>query len=127
VNMNAICAKSRSQPAVALDQERTVGSYGGAKDRRHDGFRIGLGHGRETDEGASDRRRSDDLGENPGEGVGVSDRQERSDEIERAAGGVSGCQKHERIIGSGADMSPTNAAKWGSRQGSRAGSSARIP
>ena len=85
-DMNAVCAKAGSQPAVVLDQQRTVGGYGGSKDGRHDRFRVGLGAGREPDERASDRRRLDALGENLAKGAGVSGRQERSDEIERAAG-----------------------------------------
>ena len=112
-DMNPIRAKSRRQSAIVLDQERTVGSHCGAKDGRHDGFRIGLRHRRETEERASDRRSLNDLGENPGEGVGAASRQERSDEIERATRGVSGGQQHGRRIGSKSVMSPTNAAKLG--------------
>ena len=44
---------------------------------------------------------------------GVGGRQGRSDEIERAARGISGGQRHERQIGSETGMSPTNAAKSG--------------
>jgi len=109
--VNPVRAKSSRQPAIVLDQEGAVGGYGGAKERRHHGFRIGLRRGRETDERASDRRGFHNLGEDFGEGGGVSDGQEWSDEIKRATGGASRHQEHDRSIGSGGDMSPTNGAK----------------
>ena len=44
-------------------------------------------------------------------------RQERSDKIKRAAGGAGRRQGHERQVESENDMSPTNAANWGLKQG----------
>ena len=87
-DMDAICAKSGRQPGVVLNQQRTVGVPRGTKEGRDDRFRMGLGAGREADERASDRRGLERLGENLAKGVGVSGRQEGSDEIERAAGRV---------------------------------------
>ena len=72
--MNPVCAKSSSQPGIVLDQQRAIGSHGGAKQWRHDCFRIGLRAGRETNERAGERRGVENLGENLGEGVGVSGR-----------------------------------------------------
>ena len=75
------------------------------------------GAGRETNQRTGDRSGVENLGENAGEGVGVSARQERSDKIKRAAGGAGRRQGHERQVESENDMSPTNAANWGLKQG----------
>src|SRR5580692_11161599 len=94
--MDAVCAKSGRQSRVVLNQQRTVGVPRGTNERRHDRFRMGLSPRRETDERAGYRRGFEGAGENPDKGVGVSDRQEGSDEIERAAGRVLRGQRHER-------------------------------
>ena len=82
-------------------------------------FASALRAGRETNERAGDRGGVENLGENAGEGVGVSARQEWSDKIKRAAGGAGRRQGHERRVQSENDMWPTNAAKRGLKQGSR--------
>ena len=115
-DMDAVRAQSCRQPGVLFNQERTVGVPGGTKEGRHDRFRMSLGAGREADERASDRRGLKRFGENLAKGVGVSGRQERSDEIERTAGRVLVGQRHEQQSGAGTEMSPTIAAKSRSRQ-----------
>ena len=123
--MDAVCAESGGQPGVIFNQQRTVGVPGGTKEGRHDRFRMGLRTARQTDERASNRRGFERARENLGEGVGVGSGQKRGDEIERAAGKLGG-QGHSQQIGSAAEMSPTIAAKWRSRQGLAGRSAARI-
>ena len=86
-DMDAVDAKSNSKPGVIFKQQRAVGVPRRTKQRRRDGFRMGLGTRRESDQRTSNRRGLERRGENPGEGGGVSGRETGRDEIERALAG----------------------------------------